>query len=335
MTLEDRIAAFTKLGNYIDAIDEGTLENLLINSRNENSWFTNENVTLALTGIRKFLYADQLAEWTSQYEIQRQPDHTIAVVMAGNIPLVGFHDFLSILISGNKIQIKPSSKDTRLLNHLIEVLIDIEPAFRNRIAIVERLQHFDAVIATGSDNTARYFDYYFSKYPHIIRRNRSSCAILTGFETDEELTTLGLDVFSFFGLGCRNVSKIFIPEHFEFPRLFEAWTSYESIIHHHKYHNNYDYQKSILLVNRVPFLDNGFVILQQNNGMVSPISVLYYEHYSTWDILQTRLDEEKNKIQCIVGNAKPATVRIGSAQSPSLWDYADQIDVLKFLETLR
>ena len=334
MNLTRRINAFGKLGNYINAIDEVTLDEISLSARNQNSWFTKENIRQAFQALTKYTKEENLISWTSQYNLEPLHPKTVAVVMAGNIPLVGFHDLISVLISGHRIQIKLSSKDSYLMNFIIRKLIEIEPGFNNYISLSEQLRNFDAVIATGSDNSSRYFHYYFDKYPHIIRKNRSSCAILTGFESDEELTDLGKDVFSYFGLGCRNVSKIYIPKEFDFDRLFKSWSVYEDVMMHHKYHNNYDYQKSIMLVNRVPFLDTGFVLLQENTQFVSPISVLFYEYYEDWNTLLQKIDAFRDKIQCVVGNAKPAQVRIGQAQSPELWNYADQVDTLKFLETL-
>jgi hypothetical protein len=334
MKFEDRIAAFEKLGKYLNAIDEAGFTQVAQKARNENSWFTEQSIRQAIKGAARYLTNDRLAKWLSGYDFSDRKPRVVAVVMAGNIPLVGFHDLLCILISGHHIQIKLSSKDTTLLTFILKTLTTLEPRFKGAISIVDRLKDFDAVIATGSDNSARYFEYYFSKYPAIIRKNRTSVAILTGFESEEELFTLGADVFSYFGLGCRNVSKIFIPEGYEFPKLLKCWQPYEEVLIHHKYHNNYDYQKSILLVNRVHHFDNGFVLLQQSEKLVSPIAVLYYEVYKNWESLLSTLKTNESKIQAIVGNAKPATVKIGQAQSPEVWDYADQIDTLKFLQEL-
>jgi hypothetical protein len=334
MNLSERIEAFEKLGNFIRAIDKDELNEVAMRARNENSWFTKESVSEAFSGIEKLLQKKSLEKWLSSYYLTNISSKTVAVVMAGNIPLVGFHDLLCVLISGHGIMIKPSSKDTFLLKFVISKLTEIEPQFFTRIQIVDQLKNFDAVIATGSDNAARYFDYYFGKYPHIIRKNRTSCAILTGFESDSELRELGKDVFAYFGLGCRNVSKIYVPEQYDFTQLLPHWEGYDGVLLHHKYHNNYDYQKSILLVNRVPFLDSGFLILQESTRLVSPISVLYYEYYNNWESLLNKLDESSDKIQCIVGNAKPANVKIGQAQSPELSDYADKVDTLKFLQSI-
>jgi hypothetical protein len=254
--------------------------------------------------------------------------------MAGNIPLVGFHDLLCVLISGHMAQIKLSSKDSKLPSYIIKHLLWLEPGFEKNISVTEgKLHDFDAVIATGSDNSARYFHQYFGKYPNIIRKNRTSVAVLSGNESTQELSQLGEDVFSYFGLGCRNVSKIYAPVGYDFTLLLDAWQGFHDIIHHHKYSNNYDYQKSILLVNRLPFLDNGFVLLQENERLVSPISVVYTESYTTPKNLHEKLSAIREKIQCITGNGD-SFIPFGQAQYPSLGDYADQIDTLKFLSEL-
>jgi hypothetical protein len=334
MNVENRIVAFEELGKYLNAIDEDEFYTLTEDVKRENPWFTPDSVRLALNGLISYLDGASLRAWTKSYELSPKSPKKVALIMAGNIPLVGFHDFLAVLISGHHCMLKLSSKDSILLNLLIKKLIAIEPGFADAIQIHEMLKKFDAVIATGSDNSARYFHYYFGKYPHIIRKNRTSCAIISGFESSEDLTTLGHDVFSYFGLGCRNVSKVYIPPEFDLTTLLKSWEPFHDIIHHHKYCNNYDYQKSILLVNRVPHLDAGFVLLQENEKLVSPISVIYYQYYNDLLSLQELIKKDHEKIQCIVGAMKPATIPFGQAQSPQLWDYADQIDTLKFLEGL-
>ena len=335
MTIGERLAAFEKLGDYIGAIDEVEFAELMQKVRNENPWFTPGSVNVAFEGVRRYLDGQKLRAWVSGYSLNPETTKTIAVVMAGNIPLAGFHDFLSVLISGHNVMAKLSSKDSVLLTHLSQKLIAIEPRFDSLITIPAQLRNFDAVIATGSDNSSRYFQYYFGKYPHIIRKNRTSCAVLTGSEGAEELMLLGRDVFTYFGLGCRNVSKIYIPEDFDPARLVIAWDIYVDIIHHHKYHNNYDYQKSILLVNKIPFYDSGFVILHENQKLVSPISVVYLERYSSQTDLASKLDAVRDKLQCVVGKNGSDYVAFGKTQAPELWDYADQVDTLKFLDTLK
>jgi hypothetical protein len=335
MNLEQRIKAFSALGNHLQQMSSEAFESLAESARMENPWFTNDNIKKSLEGITRFLSKEVLTEWTSRYTLNPNQPKTVALVMAGNIPLVGFHDLLCVLISGHQAQIKLSSKDSKLLTYLMKHLVWLEPEFETHITIKEtKIENYDAVIATGGDNSARYFHEYFGKYAHIIRKNRTSVAILNGFETKEELEILGIDVFSYFGLGCRNVSKVYVPKEYDFPKLLDHWNSFKDVILHHKYNNNYDYQKSILLVNRVHHLDNGFVLLQENEKLVSPISVLYYEYYSDQDDLKKKLTVNEDKIQCLVGNAKPATIPFGKAQFPDVWDYADQIDTLKFLSEL-
>lgn len=334
MVIEERIDAFQKLGNYLSAIDEGTLADLALRARNENPWFTRESIETALRGVAKYLAGDALLKWASSYDLTHPTVRVVAIVMAGNIPLAGFHDFLAVLMSGHSVQIKMSSKDSVLMSHLSDQLVKIQPAFRNFIVFSDRLRNFNAVIATGSDNAARYFNFYFGKYPHIIRKNRTSCAVLTGNESETDLIGLGRDIFTYYGLGCRNVSKIYMPEGYNLQDLFQGWTAFRKVLDHHKYHNNYDYQKSILLVNRLQFFDSGFLIMQESEKLVSPISVLYFEYYREESALALKLVQHRDKIQCIVGRAKPASVAFGQAQFPELTDYADQIDTLRFLEQL-
>lgn len=334
MKLEDRIAAFVKLGKELDAIDVMTWESLILKARNENAWFTEESIKSAFKGIGLYLTEENLKKWTGSYKLTDVKPKTIGVVMAGNLPLVGFHDFLTVLISGNILLVKLSSKDRVLPLFIAEKLVAIDPRFASFIKFEEQLKNFDAVIATGGDNSARYFHYYFGKYPNVIRKNRTSCAILKGNETDAELEALGFDIFNYFGLGCRNVSKIFIPKNYDLATIFPKWERFKEVINHHKYNNNYDYQKSILLVNGYQFYDNGFLLVQESEKLVSPIAVLYYERYEDESDLALKIFEAKDKIQCIVGKMTPASIPFGQAQSPMLWDYADQIDTLKFLENL-
>jgi hypothetical protein len=334
MNLTDRIKAFTHLGNFLHAITEQEFQDIADRARNENPWFTPESVRMALKGIREFLHGEKLFNWVAEYPEVEKPKN-VAIVMAGNIPFVGFHDLLSVLISGHNLMVKLSSKDQFLPNFLLGKLKEIEPRFEQRIRVMEILKGFDAVIATGSDNSSRYFEYYFSKYPHIIRKNRTSVAILNGFESDEELQRVGSDVFNYFGLGCRNVSKLYVPREYVFNTMFENWTSYQDIVNHHKYCNNYDYQKSILLVNRQPFLDNGFVILQQSKNLVSPISVVFFDYYESEDQLAQELKSHQEKIQVIVGRNSLCDVDFGHSQFPGLTDYADNVDTMRFLTGLK
>jgi hypothetical protein len=336
MDLKDRIAAFSELGKQLSGLSSEERFFLMDSASQKNSWFTNQSVQLALNGLQTFLNTEKLRQWTGEYKLSRAEPKVIGIAMAGNIPLVGFHDFLSVLIAGHSIKAKLSSQDSVLLPFITDKLLAIEPSFKENIEFAEQLKQVDAVIATGSDNTSRYFEYYFRKIPHIIRKNRSSCAVILGEESEAELTPLGKDVFAYFGLGCRNVSKIFVPHEYDFKTLLDSWEMYSEIINHHKYVNNYDYQKSILLVNGVPFLDNGFLLVTEHAALVSPISVLFYENYKDQDDLHQKINLQKEKIQCIV-SAKgwyEHSVPFGGAQYPELWDYADNVDTLKFLNEL-
>jgi hypothetical protein len=332
MDIVQRIAAFARLGDELRHLTPSALAALAEGARSENPWFTPANVALSLEGIIKFLNEDTLSKWLSGYDLNKVTPKIIGVVMAGNIPLVGFHDFLSVLISGHCLLAKVSSKDSVLINHVAGKLIEVEPGFSKRITLTaEPFKDIDAVIATGSDNSARYFEYYFGKYPHIIRRNRTSVAILNGKENKQELTELGKDIFSYFGLGCRNVSKLFVPASFELPTLLKSWEPYQEVINHHKYANNYDYQKSIALVNKTPFLDNGFVLLVEDERLVSPVSTLYFQYYQNEEHLNDMIRPHQEKIQCLVGSTLLATIPFGKAQLPEVWEYADNVDTMDFL----
>lgn len=336
MHLEERLLAFSRLGTRINSIDNETVCEQADKARNENPWFTTESVNIALTGVSTLLKNEALLAWTSRYKFSNTiRSRTIALVLAGNIPLVGFHDILCVLVSGNHAQIKLSSKDRTLTIFVLEELMKIEPRFRDHISFVDKVKDFDAVIATGSDNSSRYFEYYFGKYPSIIRKNRTSVAVLTGEETSDELERLGVDVFTYFGLGCRNVSKIFVPENYSIPYLLDHWKNFERVIHHHKYANNYDYQKAIMMVNKTAFFDSGVVLVKESKDFVSPIAVLFYEVYPSRRELEERLSQSSTKIQCVVGRTPLATVPFGQAQFPGPGDYADQVDTLKFLIELK
>lgn len=331
MTIEKRINSFSALGKRLQSLSGDELASLVDKIKAENAWFTPASIEMALDGIITMLDETKLKAWLSNYELTEHAPKTVALVMAGNIPLVGFHDLLCVLISGHYAQVKSSSKDTASFQFIVRELIAIDPEFQKSITTTERLKNFDAVIATGSDNSSRYFDYYFGKYPHIIRKNRTSCAILTGNETENDFRALAKDVFSYFGLGCRNVSKLYVPTGYSFSPLLDSWEIFNEIRHHHKYANNYDYQKSIMLVNSVPFLDNGFVMITQSDKTVSPISVLHYEYYTDQQDLEHKITTAQEKLQCVVGSSLPATIPFGRAQFPELWDYADGVDTMTFV----
>ena len=337
MNLNQRIAAFVQLGKNIQQMDEETQEELFWRAQNGNNWFTQESVSSALAGIRHFLLPENLEKWLVPYRVPENiKPKSVGILMAGNIPAVGFHDLLTVLISGNKACVKLSSSDSILMNWLISELKTIEPAFNELVSVEEMLKEKDAYIATGSDNSARYFNYYFGKYPSVIRQNRTSIAVLSGEESSDELAEFGKDVFQYFGLGCRNVSKVFVKSEEQLTQILDAFEVYSKVSNHHKYHNNYDYNKSIYLVNNEKHLDNGFLLLKESDELVSPISVLYYEIYSDKDALKQKLDAISDKIQCVVANPEywEGAVTFGNAQYPELWDYADQVDTLAFLISL-
>ncbi len=339
MNLSERIAAFSSLGKILrDALAglpgryTSQLGQLIETQQHRNPWFTSENVTMALSAIADELTNENLKKWTLAYpDLNKEyPPMKVAVIMAGNIPLVGFHDFLSVLISGNNILAKTSSKDPDLILLISDILHYIDPRFSEKIRFAEgTLTGFDVVIATGSDNTSRYFEHYFGKYPNIIRRNRNSIAILNGEETKDELESLGIDIFSYFGLGCRNVSKLYVPEGYDFAHSIKSWDRYSCLVSHPKYANNYDFNKAVFLVNKDKFIDPGFILLREEaNKLSSPVSVLFYEYFRSEDELKKVIEKLKDKIQCITGRNH---LSFGTSQSPALWDYADGIDTLEFL----
>src|ERR1700743_41746 len=287
-----------------------------------NAWFTPESVRQAVTAIGRMLNKQDLLTWLSKYDLDKNTaNKKVGLILAGNIPLVGFHDVLCVLITGNHALIKASTQDARLIKYVLNVLTDIEPAFKDQYTFIERLEGFDAIIATGSNNTSRYFEYYFSKVPNIIRKNRNSVAVLTGSETAEQLYNLGHDIFDYYGLGCRNVSKLLVPKDYDFVPFFEAIEPYQPIINHHKYNNNYDYNKSIYLVNRDKHLDNGFLLVKEDERMVSPLAVLFYEEYDDIAAVQALLFRENENIQCIVSAVPLKTgnqvVGFGESQQPA------------------
>jgi len=331
MNIEERKKAFTGLGAYVSQMSDDLPSDWMSDIRAENPWFTEKSVKKALDGVAYMLRPDKLDIWLDRYHLASEEPRVVGIVMAGNIPLVGFHDLLCVLLSGHVAAVKLSSKDRFLMEKIIASLTDMAPSLRKNITAVDRLNHVDAVIATGSDNTARYFEYYFRKKPHVIRKNRTSVAVLNGKESSEELALLGDDIFSYFGLGCRNISKIYTPEGFDVREIFPFWEKYASSIHHNKYKNNYDYYKSIFLVNQDPHLDTGFLLVKSAEELVSPTSVLYHQTYINQETLKQHLNGEKEKIQCVVGHAN---IPFGQTQIPEPWDYADGVNVLAFLSQL-
>lgn len=296
-----------------------------------NGWFTEANVLQALGGIRSWLFEDKLNSWLANYKLNAETSKTVGLIMAGNIPLVGFHDFLAVFLSGNKAQIKLSSDDAILWPIIVDILTEIDPEFAENINIVDRLVNFDAVIATGSNNSATYFQAYFGKYPHIIRKNRTSVAVLTGNETTADLENLGKDIFNYFGLGCRNVTQILVPKGYNLTPFFESIYVFNDIINHHKYANNYDYNKAIYLLNSEDLLDNNFLLVRTAKDLNSPIGVLFKHEYENQAELEAYLNDKKEDIQAIVGHD---FIPFGNSQAPGLMDYADGVDTLKFLTEL-
>ncbi|MCH6235448.1 acyl-CoA reductase [Cognataquiflexum rubidum] len=337
MTLEERIDAFDQLGSLIKNISEEDLDNLCRRVENQNNWFSPAQTKNALNALLVFLKKESLENWLSAYNLPSDNDpKSVGVLMAGNIPAVGFHDLMCVLLTGHRACIKLSSSDQVLILWLIEKLVSIQPKFKSMISVEEMLKNKDAYIATGSDNSARYFEYYFGKYPNIIRKNRTSVGILDGGESKEDYIKLGLDIFQYYGLGCRNVSKIFVPNREVLISFMDSIEDYSEIANNHKYFHNYEYNKSILLVNKEDHLDNGFLILQESKGLVSPISVLYYEVYQTIEELNDLVRRVSDKIQCKLsrGGWFEDSLDFGQAQCPTLVDYADGIDTIAFLKTL-
>ncbi|MEP6613450.1 MAG: acyl-CoA reductase [Mucilaginibacter sp.] len=329
------IEIFSTLG-YRLSKPSAELSAIIDTEKQYNAWFTPENVLQAVTSIGKMLNVTDLAQWLNNYNLtETQQSKKVGLILAGNIPLVGFHDVLCVLVTGNFALIKASSQDSRLIKHILQMLVDIDPAFSQQYEFVERLENFDAVIATGSNNTSRYFDYYFGKVPNIIRKNRNSVAVLTENETAEQLYNLGHDIFDYFGLGCRNVSKLMVPKGYNFNFFFESIQRFEPIIHHNKYNNNYGYNRSIYLVGNEQHLDNNFLLLKENPSLSSPLAVVFYEYYDDLESAEKLLRQQADNIQCIVStaglNVNNQIVPFGQSQQPGFWDYADNVDTVEFL----
>lgn len=348
MQLKDRIIAFSKLGRVIQQYTSGNeqilpgykkiLDKAVEQSMVQNPWFISENIQLAMTDIAHILKQDLLEKWLTAYQLPEKTENSknIGVISAGNLPLVGFHDMLCVLITGHRYIGKLSGKDQELLKALTMILKDIKTGFTGKIEFTEELLHgFDAIIATGSNNTGRYFDYYFGKYPNIIRKNRNSVAVLTGKESQKDLQLLADDIFQYFGLGCRNVSMLYLPDGYDIPQLIDNFEGYSFVINHHKYANNYEYNKAVYFVNRVPHYDSGYVLLREDNKLASPLGVIHYQCYYDLNELMNSLQAAAGEIQCVVGSAEiKEAVPFGKTQMPELWDYADGVDTIRFLKNL-
>jgi hypothetical protein len=333
MNLQERIVLMARLGDYMRG-NEPEWEAARERAALTNNWFTREFIQLATTAIAGgFLTKDILEQWTAPYHLPDTPTvvRKVGIVMAGNIPLVGFHDLLCVFISGHHAVTKPSSRDEVLIRHLADKLIDWDPRAGHLISFAELLKGCDAYIATGSNNSAGYFDYYFGKYPHLIRRNRTSVAILTGDETPEELDRLADDVYLYFGLGCRNVTKLYVPEGYNFEPLLRRFDKYNYLGDHHKYKNNYDYNLALHLLNKKPYMSNEALLLVEEEAIFSPISQLNFGYYSGEPAVLAAQLAENAQVQCVVGKTN---IPFGQAQQPGITDYADGEDTLAFLKNL-
>jgi hypothetical protein len=309
---------------------------LITLSQSHNNWFTPDNVHFSISSWSEALTENNLNKWLSAYNFIEKEPKNVGLILAGNIPLVGFHDFLTVLISGNNVLVKTSSKDDYLIKFLAKYLIALDNRFNEKITFVEdKLENYDAVIATGSNNTARYFEYYFKNKPSIIRKSRNSVAVLTGNETTEEMALLSEDVFRYFGLGCRNVSKIFVPKNYNFDAFFNGMYAQKDVIYYEKYANNYDYNKAVFLMSNFQLLDNEFLTIKEDISHASPISSVFYEYYEDLKEVKERIQQDAEMIQCIVSNGSiENSVYFGNTQKPNLWDYADNIDTMQFLINL-
>lgn len=339
MQLQERIDLLVNLGFHLKEMGD-YLEAVIHRTHFNNNWFTKENQKTSIIAIAtQFLERSKLENWVQQYHISEPKSaQKVGLVLAGNIPLVGFHDWLCVFITGHKAIIKLSEKDQYLLPYFFKWMGEQHPDFSSYVEVRETIKGFDAVIATGSNNSARYFEAYFGKYPNIIRKNRNSIAVLHGSETKEDLIALGHDIFQYFGLGCRNVSKIWVPENYNFDFFLETMhDEYKQLINHTKYKNNYDYNYALYQLNQVPFLMNGCIILTENEANTSRIATLHYQKYADLSGLSNILNQQKEDIQCVVSQQeipKTPTLKLGQAQQPTLTDYADGIDTVKFLLSL-
>jgi hypothetical protein len=338
MDLKERTESFSRLGEILRNLIAGQknkfseqFSELINNQHLINEWFTTENVRNAVDAIASVLTYANLEKWTSGYPglTMSYDPLKVGVIMAGNLPLVGFHDYISVLISGNNLHAKTSSKDSEMILFVNDILCDINQSFKEKVKFTDgTISGFDVVIATGSNNSARYFEYYFGKYPNIIRKNRNSIAIIKGDETDAELEALGTDIFSYFGLGCRNVSKIYLPEGCNIPALTMQWERFSGIVQNAKYANNYDFNKAVYIVNKEKFIDTGHLLLVEDKRLSSPVAVLHYEYYKSSEDAIRQAEILKENIQCIIGRDH---IPFGKGQHPELWDYSDGVDTIQFL----
>lgn len=340
-----KIQGLVKLGKYLHQFiqkaeedylhDEQELSSLMRRSEFENPWFTQENLRFCFKNWAEILTEENIKNWLSAYKISQQ-SKKVGLILAGNIPLVGFHDVLCVMMANHIPIIKLSSKDKLLLPFLLNKWGEFSE-WNLEFQFVEKLNEYDAVIATGSNNTARYLEYYFKDALSIIRKNRTSVAVLKGDETDAELQLLAEDIFRYFGLGCRNVTRLLIPKDFELSRLFENFLNFKDIVNHHKYANNYDYNRAVYLLNQELFWDNNFVMLKEDQELFSPLSVLNFSRYENQEEVTAFLTENDSNIQCIVAKKEmevKGSIGFGEAQNPGLDTYADNVDTMRFLEVI-
>jgi hypothetical protein len=354
MELKAMMSAFTALGQILEDFLQDReflpeysglkekIRNGMQQAEAANPWFSDMYIRKSFASWSKALRPEKLKRWIAAYpDLENQwgskPMKTVAVVMAGNIPMVGLHDLLCVLLSGHRVVAKLSSDDAILLPLIGEVLMETEPQLRDRMHFTTgQINAFDAVIATGSDNTARYFEYYFGKYPHIIRKNRNSIAVLDGQESFRELDDLCNDIFDYFGMGCRSVSKIYVPAGYDFSNLTILFDAMDHAGNHHKYRNNYDYQKSVMMINRIPFIDHRNLLLVERESLKSALSVVHYGYYQDIKSLKQQIALIEDQIQCVVCYNKitNSTIPFGKTQDPELWEYADGVDTMLFLASL-
>ena len=351
-SIKNRINTFAQLGDFLSQFSLKSIEkkeNIFNNdlffdafkhqikiAKENNSWFTKESLLFAIESWSELLTKEKLTSWVETTDLSKVSSKKVAIVMAGNIPLVGFHDFLAVLISGHQVVVKQSSNDKHLLPMLAKYLEYAGESFKGNITFTEdKLTDFDAVIATGSNNTARYFEYYFNNKPNIIRKNRNSVAVLKGNESEEDLEKLSDDIFTYFGLGCRSVSKLFVPKDYDFNQFFNGMYNKKEIIYNAKYANNYDYNKAVYLMSEFDLLENGFLMIKEDSSYSSPIATIFYEYYDNEIDLKIKLHQDKEQIQCIVSkNFIESEVLFGETQQPSLTDYADGVNTLQFLSVI-
>ncbi|WP_415327063.1 acyl-CoA reductase [Chryseobacterium sp. MMS23-Vi53] len=344
MSIENKVLGLTKLSEYIKAFlaknhedyneNDSDFEFLLKKSEIENPWFTIENQKFALQQWADLLTEDNINDWLKEYSISKITKR-VGLILAGNIPLVGLHDVISVVLSNHIPVIKLSSKDKYMIPFLLKKWNEFSEG-NVQFEFVEKLENFDAVIATGSNNTARYLEYYFKDRLNIIRKNRTSIAVLKGDETEAELQLLAKDIFQYFGLGCRNVTRLLIPKDFVIDRLFESFIGFQDIINHNKYANNYDYNRAVYLLNQEKFWDNNFVMLKEDDKLFSPLSVINFSRYSSLDEVKNFIAGNEENIQCVVAKTELGlnSIELGEAQNPGLDTYADNVDTMKFLSVI-